>query len=56
MRSTMVALDELAGLPLFAGADSGGRLMIDSPERWLEPVGAAGAGPISRLLATRPLG
>jgi EAL domain-containing protein (putative c-di-GMP-specific phosphodiesterase class I) len=54
MRSTMVALDELTGLALFS--PGGGRLAAGSPERWLEPVGASGPGPISRRLATRPLG
>jgi Amt family ammonium transporter len=55
MRSTMVALDELTGLALFSA--SGSRQSVGSLERWLEPVGAtSGPGPISRRLATRPLG
>ena len=41
MRSTMVALDELTGLALFAN-DHGER-MASIPERWLEPVGSAPA-------------
>ena len=55
MRSTMVALDELTGLALFAN-DHDNR-STRSPERWLEPVGAGfTAEPMVRPLATRPLG
>jgi diguanylate cyclase len=54
MRSTMVALDELGGLALFASDHA----KLDGvPERWLEPVGAGfSAEPLLRPLATRPLG
>jgi ammonium transporter, Amt family len=55
MRSTMVALDQLTGLALFAN-DNGQRIGT-VPERWLEPVGAGFADePFLRPLATRPLG
>ena len=55
MRSTMVALDELTGLALFAN-DSTQR-MASIPERWLEPVGVGSMiDPLWRPLATRPLG
>jgi diguanylate cyclase (GGDEF)-like protein len=55
MRSTMVALDELTGLALFA--NDNGNHVGTSPERWLEPVGAGFmAEPLLRPLATRPLG
>ncbi len=55
MRSTMVALDQLKGLALFNGGERV-RPVADSPERFLEPAGVGGPGPISRHLATRPLG
>jgi hypothetical protein len=55
MRSTMVALDELTGLALFASDHD--NHVGTSPERWLEPVGAGFiAEPMLRPLATRPLG
>ncbi len=55
MRSTMVALDQLKGLALFNGGERV-RPVADSPERLLEPAGVGAPGPISRHLATRPLG
>jgi len=55
MRSTMVALDELTGLALFAN-DIDQRAST-TPERWLEPVGVGSmTAPMLRPLATRPLG
>ena len=55
MRSTMVALDELTGLALFANDHNQRPSTV--PERWLEPVGAGfAAEPLLRPLATRPLG
>jgi predicted signal transduction protein with EAL and GGDEF domain len=55
MRSTMVALDELTGLALFA--NDHGQRSTSAPERWLEPVGAGYmSDPLLRPLATRPLG
>ena len=55
MRSTMVALDELTGLALFAHNHA--ERVATAPERWLEPVGAGYmAEPLLRPLATRPLG
>ncbi len=55
MRSTMVALDELTGLALFANDHS--QRMASTPERWLEPVGVGSMiDPLLRPLATRPLG
>jgi EAL domain-containing protein (putative c-di-GMP-specific phosphodiesterase class I) len=55
MRSTMVALDELTNLALFAKEN--GNHLDTTPERWLEPVGAGlAAEPQLRPLATRPLG
>jgi diguanylate cyclase (GGDEF)-like protein len=55
MRSTMVALDEFKDLALFTAAELGRRVAF-TPERWLEPVGAGAPSPLSRQLATRPLG
>jgi predicted signal transduction protein with EAL and GGDEF domain len=55
MRSTMVALDEFSDLALFTAAELGRRVAF-TPDRWLEPVGAGAPSPLSRQLATRPLG
>jgi EAL domain-containing protein (putative c-di-GMP-specific phosphodiesterase class I) len=55
MHSTMVALDQLKGLPLFTGHE-GMRPVPLSSDRWLEPVGVGAPGPIGHHLATRPLG
>jgi EAL domain-containing protein (putative c-di-GMP-specific phosphodiesterase class I) len=55
MRSTMVALDELTSLALFA--NDHGQRATSAPERWLEPVGVGYmSDPLLRPLATRPLG
>jgi diguanylate cyclase (GGDEF)-like protein len=55
MRSTMVALGELADLSLFAPND-GSHAGVDTTDRWLEPAGATGMPTLGRHLATRPMG